>query len=228
MSLSFLAAVDESVTDTVALISMIAVTLVVLAVILVCVFGKKYSTGELAFAGICLSASFALSFLKFSPVQYGGSVTLASFVPLLIYAYRYGAVKGLLSGIIFGLLNFISSPYILTPLTFILDYILAFASIALMGFAPKFKVLSVTAQVCIGTVLVYILRFSFHLLSGFIFFAEGAIWADLPKSSALVYSLIYQCVYLPADCVICLITLIALSKSGAFERLINIMNKKRA
>lgn len=72
------------------------------------------------------------------PVTYGGSITLASFVPLLIYTYVYGLADGLLTGLIFGLFNFVTGPYILTPLTFILDYLLAFASIGLMGIAGKF------------------------------------------------------------------------------------------
>ena len=49
------------------------------------------------------------SFIKVSPVQLGGSITLASFVPLLIYAYKFGPVKGTLAGVILGLFNFIET-----------------------------------------------------------------------------------------------------------------------
>ena len=216
---SQLLAVSEKATDIVTWVSLGAIAVLVIALVLICIFNKKYTTTEIAYAGVCLAASFALSFIKVSPVQYGGSITLASFVPLLIYSYKCGAVKGTIAGIIFGLFNFISDPYILTPLTFILDYLLAFASIGLMGFAPKLGKLSLTAKVAIGTVIVYVARFIFHLISGFIYFAEDSIWANIPTPNMFVYSLIYQCIYLPADCVICVGVLIALAKTKTLPRM---------
>ena len=150
--------VSGKATDIVTWVSLGAIAVLVIALVLICIFNRKYTTTEIAYAGVCLAASFALSFIKVSPVQYGGSITLASFVPLLIYSYKCGAVKGTIAGLIFGLFNFISNPYILTPLTFILDYLLAFASIGLMGFAPKLGKLSLTAKVAIGTVIVYVAR----------------------------------------------------------------------
>ena len=224
---SQLLAVSEKTTDIVTWVSLGAIAVLIIALVLICIFNKKYTTTEIAYAGVCLAASFALSFIKFSPVQYGGSITLASFVPLLIYAYKFGPVKGTIAGIIFGLFNFISDPYILTPYTFILDYLLAFASIGLMGFAPKFGKLSITAKVSIGTVLVYVARFIFHLISGFLYFAEDAIWADIPATNMFVYSFVYQCVYLPADCVICVGVLIALAKTKTLDKLYDMMTKKQ-
>ncbi len=219
--------VSSQTTDVVKWVSTGVIALLVIILAVTCVKGKKFSTTEIAFAGVCLAASFALSFLKFSPVQFGGSITLASFVPVLVYAYKFGPVKGLLAGVIFGLFNFISSPYILTPFTFILDYILAFASIGLMGFAPKLGKLSVAAKVSLGTLIVYAARFVFHLASGFIYFAQDAIWVDLPASNMFVYSFLYQCVYLPADCVLCVVVLVVLAKSKTLEKLLNIMDKKQ-
>ena len=146
VNFSQLLAVSEKTTDIVTWVSLGAIAVLIVALVLICIFNKKYSTLEIAYAGVCLAASFALSFIKVSPVQYGGSITLASFVPLLIFAYKFGPVKGTITGLIFGLFNFISDPFILTPMTFILDYLLAFASIGLMGFAPKFGKLPQTAK----------------------------------------------------------------------------------
>lgn len=223
---SFLAVVSENATDVVKWVSLGAIALLIVALVLICIFNKKYTTAEIAYAGVCLAASFALSFIKVSPVQYGGSITLASFVPLLIYAYKFGPVKGTIAGIIFGLFNFISDPFILTPLTFVLDYVLAFASIGLMGFAPMLGKLPQVAKVSLGTVLVYVARFIFHLVSGFIYFAEDSIWADIPATNMFVYSFVYQCVYLPADCIIAVAVLITLVQTKTFDKLLNIMTKK--
>ena len=227
LSFSLLTAVSEQTTDIVTWVAIGCIALLAIVLALMCIFVKKYTTHEIAFAGICLALSFALSFIKVSPVQYGGSITLASFVPLMIYAYKFGPVKGTLAGLMLGLFNFISDPYILTPLTFFLDYIFAFASIGLMGFAPKFGKLPLAAKVTIGTVLVYVVRFIFHLLSGFIYFAENSIWVDLPTPNMFVYSFIYQCVYLPADCAICAIVLFATAKTKALERLMKMMDVKQ-
>ena len=112
-------------------------------------------------------------------------------------------------------------------MTFILDYILAFASIGLMGFAPKLGKLPVTAKVVIGTVIVFAARFIFHLCSGFIFFAEDSVWTDLPQTNMFVYSFIYQCVYLPADCAICVAVLVVLVKTKVFDKLLNVMGRGR-
>lgn len=226
MLLSLSAVVSEKTTDIVTWISIGVLAALVVVLVLISIFNKKYTSNDIAYAGVCLAASFALSFIKVSPVQYGGSITLASFVPLLIYSYKSGAVKGTIAGLIFGLFNFISDPNILTPLTFFLDYILAFASIGLMGFAPKFEKLPLTAKLSIGCILVFVARFIFHLLSGFIYFAEDSIWANIPTPNAFVYSFIYQCVYLPADCAICVALLVVLAKSGTFDKLIAIMSKK--
>ncbi len=226
MFISRLLEVSKETTDLVTWIAIGAVALLIVILAVTCVCNKKFSTNEIAYAGICLAASFALSFIKVSPVQYGGSITLASFVPILVYAYKFGPIKGTLAGLIFGLFNFISGPYILTPLTFILDYMLAFATIGLMGFAPKFGKLSVAAKVSSGTVIVFVARFIFHLISGFIYFAEDAVWADIPRTNMFVYSFIYQCVYLPADCAICVGVLFALAKTRTLEKLLNLMQKK--
>lgn len=224
---SQLLAVSEKTTDIVTWISIGAIALLIVILAVMCVFGKKYSTNEIAFAGICIAASVALSFIKVSPVQYGGSITLARMVPPLIYAYKFGPVKGTLIGITVGLFDFITNPFILTPMTFALDYILAFASIGLMGFAPKFGKLPQTAKVVLGTVLVYVARFTFHLVSGFIYFAEDSIWVDLPTPNAFVYSFIYQCVYLPADCVIAAAVMFALAKTKTLDKLFTLMDKKQ-
>ena len=225
---TLLAAVSEETIDIVTWISIAALAALVVVLIVLCIFNKRFSTSEIAFAGICLAASFALSFIKVSPVTYGGSITLASFVPLLIYAYKFGPIKGTLAGLIFGLLNFISDPYILTPMSFVLDYLLAFASIGIMGFAPKLGKLPLTAKVAIGAVCVYVLRFVFHLLSGIIYFNEDAIWVSLPEwalANSFIYSFIYQCVYIPADAAISVGVLVAFSMTHTLDRLFAIVDR---
>ena len=215
----------------------ISVGAVVLLLALIAVFGfskkkksEKYDAKRIAFAGVCVASSFVLALIKFKPVQYGGSITLASFVPVLIFAYVYGAGNGFAVGLIHGLLNFIESPYILTPATFILDYLLAFASIGLMGFFGKMQRKEKSAlPLVLGCISVFSARFLAHLLSGMIFFLQDAVWVSLPNwamGNAFVYSLVYQCVYIPADAFIATMVLLFLAKTGVLDKLTRLMRGK--
>ena len=233
MFLYSLLEVSEQTTNVVKWISIIGVVLV-LAVIALIGFlknGKKWDAKKIAFAGICVSMSFTLAVIKFSPVQYGGSVTIASFVPILIFAYVYGVADGLLVGLIHGLLNFIEDPYILTPATFLFDYLLAFMSVGLMGFFGKIsRKEKGCLPIVLGAVTVFSARFISHLLSGMIFFMQDSVWVSLPSwamSNAFVYSFVYQCIYVPLDALIAIAVLIALCKTGVLDKLTAIMRPKK-
>ena len=231
MLLNSLLDVSQKTTNIVMWIS-VGVAVALFAIIaVICIKGKhRYDAKHIAAAGVTLALSFALSYVKISPVQYGGSITLASFVPVLIYAYIYGLADGLLVGLIFGLLNFISGPYILTPLTFFLDYPLAFASIGIMGLAQKFTKKQ-TFNVVLGTIAVFALRFLFHFFSGLVYFQMNSIWVELPEwalGNAAIYSFIYQCIYLPADCAIATVVMYILAKTKTLDKLIKIIKPKWA
>jgi thiamine transporter len=147
-------------------------------------------------------------------------------VPILIYAYAYGFAKGLIAGLIFGVLNFIQSPYILVPITFVLDYLLAFASIGLMGFASKFSS-STMKNIVLGILLVYLARFIMHFVSGIVYFNNDALWTSLPANNAVIYSFIYQSVYLIPDMIITLIAFIMLIKTNNFKTLLTMLKKDK-
>ena len=233
MFLYSLLEVSEQTTNVVKWVSVLGVVLVLCVIALIGFLqnGKRFDAKKIAFAGICVSMSFTLAVIKFSPVQSGGSITIASFVPILIFAYVYGAADGLLIGLIHGLLNFIEDPYILTPATFIFDYLLAFMSVGVMGFFGKMKRKERSVlPVVLGCISVFSLRFLSHLFSGMIFFAQDAVWVSFPDwatSNAFIYSFIYQCIYVPADAIIATLVLVALCKSGVLDRLTAMMKPKK-
>ncbi len=233
MFLYSLLSVSEETTDLVKWISVGAVIVLLGVIALIGLLGnqKHYDAKRIAFAGVCVSMSFTLAVLKVSPVQYGGSITLASFVPILIYAYVYGPADGFLVGLIHGLLNFIEDPYILTPTTFLLDYLLAFASVGIMGFFGKIKrEQKKVLPIVLGCVCVFSVRFISHLLSGAIFFMQDAVWVSFPDwatTNAFVYSFIYQSVYVPADALIATMVLLFLTKCGLLDQLAQLMNPKK-
>ena len=233
MFLNSLLEVSEQTTNVVKWFSVGGVVLVLCAIALIGFLksGRKFDSKRIAFAGICVSMSFTLAVIKFSPVQYGGSITLASFVPILLYAYVYGVADGLLIGLIHGLLNFIEDPYILTPATFLFDYLLAFASVGVMGLFGKMQRKERgVLPVVLGCVCVFSLRFLSHLFSGMIFFLQDQVWVSFPAwatGNAFIYSFIYQCIYVPADAILATAVLIALCKTGVFDRLVSLMRAKK-
>ena len=145
----------------------------------------------------------------------------------MLYAYVFGPTKGFMVGLIHGLLNFIEDPYILTPATFVFDYLLAFMSVGIMGFFGKLpRKEGEILPIVLGALCVFSVRFLSHLLSGMIFFSMDSVWVSFPAwatANAFVYSLIYQCIYIPADALIAIAALITLCKSGAFDRLVKIL-----
>ena len=232
MFLNSLLEISEETTNVVKWISIVAVLAVFALLALVSLLRKqRIDSKRLAFAGICVSLSFTLAVIKFKPVASGGSVTLASFVPVMLYAYVYGVADGLLIGLVHGLLNFVESPYILTPITFILDYLLAFLSIGVMGLFGKMKRKEKGClPLVLGSVTVFSLRFLSHFFSGIIFFLQDAVWVSFPAwatANAAIYSFIYQCVYIPADCFIATLTLVTLCKTGVLDTLIKLMKPKK-
>lgn len=229
---SSLLSVSEKTTELVKWISIGGVIALLTLIALIGRFGKTRSSAkEVAFAGICVAMSFTLAVLK-APIfaQTGGSVTLASFVPIIIYAYVFGPTKGFVVGLIHGLLNFIEDPYILSPATFVFDYLLAFMSVGVMGFFGKIpRKERGVLPIVLGAICVFSIRFISHLLSGMIFFDAFGASSGFPAwacTNAFVYSLIYQCTYIPADAFIATMVLVFLAKKGVLDNLAKLMKDK--
>ena len=65
------------------------------------------NTKRLVYGALCIALSFALSYVKLFSMPMGGSITLCSMLPLMLYAYRFGTPAGLLAGLAYGLLQLI-------------------------------------------------------------------------------------------------------------------------
>ena len=131
----------------------------------------------------------------------GGSVTLASMLPVMLFAYIYGTKKGLFVGLIYGLLQAMQDPYIIHPAQFLLDYPVAFAMVGFAGAFSNIKKLDRLPQIkfALGAVLSGSLRFLAHVLSGV--FAFGAYAMDAGNDNFWLYSTAYNA-YIFIDVVI--------------------------
>lgn len=135
---------------------------------------REFDSKSISYAAVCIASSFALSYIKFWQMPQGGSLTLASLLPLMIYSYMYGVRKGVLAGAVYGVLQAIQDPWLIHPAQFLLDYPVAFAAIGLAGMFAKFKSLEKLPQIqfALGAIVAAILRFAAHVLSGVFAFSE--------------------------------------------------------
>jgi thiamine transporter len=134
-----------------------------------------------------LISKFYLPFLHFPQ---GGSITVASMVPILWFALRRGLRWGLEAGVVYGLVHIVVSGDVYYPAQILLDYPLAFGALGLAGAFQKHP---------LGGVGVGIFgRFVFHFISGVVFFGQYA-WEGW---NVFAYSAEYNASYLVPEFII--------------------------
>ena len=153
---------------------------------------KMSSTRKLVEASLLVALATVLSVLKIAELPYGGSITLASMLPVVLLSYRHGTRWGLGGGAVFAvlqqLLGYQNLEYVTTWQSVLavifLDYLIAFTVI---GFGGVFR-RSIERQnlsLAVGSAFVCLLRYICHVISG------ATVWAgiSIPTSAALGYSL---------------------------------------
>lgn len=170
---------------------------------------KSFDTRAIAFAAVCVALSFALSYIRIFKLPMGGSITFASMLPVMLFAFMFGCKKGLLVGMVYGILQAIQDPWIIHPAQFVLDYLVAFGAIGLTGCIKDFGVLkiNVRAQFVLGAIIACAIRFLAHYFAGvFAFGAYGAGFAEDYNMPALAnpyfYSFVYQSMYIIPELII--------------------------
>lgn len=189
----------------------------VLLIVGLTVFDKRkfiFDARSLAYAGILAAMSFALSYIKLWDMPHGGSVTLVSLLPLMLYAYIFGTKKGVFVGFTYGLLQAVQDPWLIHPAQFLLDYPIGFAAVGLAGLLSDHKAFAKLPQIgfSIGAILAGSARFICHVLSGvfaFEAYAEGQnVWA---------YSLLYNA-YVFVDVALVIVAGVLLYSSASFTK----------
>lgn len=166
---------------------------------------KKTKVLALTECGVMVALATVLSLIQLGSFPTGGSITLASMLPIVVVAYRHGIAWGLGAGFTASLaqmlLGLSSFSYVTTWQSVLavalLDYIVAFAVYGLAGvFKKAFKKQYVA--LLSGAIFAGLLRYVCHVISG------ATVWAGLsiPDSAALLYSLSYNATYMIPDTLI--------------------------
>lgn len=130
---------------------------------------KRWTARMLANGALCIALATVLSFVTLYKMPQGGTITLASMLPIFLFSYAYGVGPGMLVGAAYGFVQFLQGGlYFVHPIELLLDYPLAFAMLGLAGLANKF---SDKWGMIPGIILGTFGRFVCAFLSGMIFFA---------------------------------------------------------
>ena len=155
-----------------------------------------------------IALATVLAMLKLIDMPYGGSVTFAQMLPILIFAYRHGPKYGMgaalaasLIQLLLGLENFSYMPlttwYSVVALA-LLDYVVAYSAFGIIGFLKN--KLSQRNAFLVGAIVASVIRYLCHVVSGF------TVWLgfELIEGSALIYSIGYNATYMiPETIVLC-------------------------
>lgn len=158
----------------------------------------KWNASMIAKAAICIALAYVFSIIKVFRMPMGGSVTLVSMLPLILFAVAFGPLEGILIGCVYGLLQLLIDPYVIHPMQLLVDYPMAFAATAL-ACAANFLPLPDRAKLPTAVLLGYLGRYIMAVISGVVFFAEYA-----GEQGAMVYSLVYNLSYLGPEALLCM------------------------
>ncbi|WP_203248599.1 energy-coupled thiamine transporter ThiT [Sporosarcina beigongshangi] len=143
--------------------------------------------------------SFVLDQIGFKIMPQGGSVTL-SMLPIIVMAFRWGILGGVLTGFVTGVLQIATGAYVLNPIQAALDYFVAYALVGvaavtlgwLLSGKAKGNNGTMIKAIVVGTVIGGLLRYLAHFIGGIVFFASFA-----PEGQPVwLYSLIYNASYM--------------------------------
>jgi len=137
-----------------------------------------------------LAIAAVLSVIMPFHLPFGGGITLASMLPVVIIAYMYGVKWGLITGFVYSLIQMIfgagtisafflpgeSQMNVLKAVSVcLIDYIAAYTILGVAGIF-KNRTGSATAEITLGAFVALTGRYIMHIISGAVFFGAWAEW----------------------------------------------------
>lgn len=170
---------------------------------------------------VMVALATVLSMLPLMEMPYGGSITVASALPILVLSYRRGVRYGVLSAVLYSALQLLTGLKHLSFFTtwysilavILLDYLLAFTAIGLGGlFRRLFS--SQANALTVGALSVSAVRYILHTIAG------ATVWAgiSIPTSATLIYSISYNATYMLPETLVLVITAFYIGNTVDFSQ----------
>lgn len=145
---------------------------------------------------LIVALAFALNQITLFRMPQGGSITPLSMLVLYSCSYFFGVRYGIMGGVVFGILDLMVHPFVVSPIQLFLDYPLAFGSIGLGGTLRHFKY-----GLPFGYALGVLSRFLCNVASGVLFFGMYA-----PEGfNALLWAVVYNGSFLGVELILGLV-----------------------
>jgi thiamine transporter len=157
---------------------------------------RNLSTRQMTEIAVLLAIAvvFELVAMFLPKMPQGGSFSL-SMLPIFIIALRQGPKIGIFAGVVYGLLDLMLNGFVLWhPMSFFLDYVIAFGLLGISGFIFKINKNSLPLFIT-GIVIGSALRFFSHWLAGVLLFSQSLLegYPDLPIAlGSVVYNATYM------------------------------------
>ena len=176
---------------------------------------------------VMVALATVLSFIRVFKLPWGGSITLLSMLPIVLFSIRRGVKAGMAvsvayallqfgQGIIDGLFGWGLTPGMLIACIF-LDYIGAFS---VLGLAGLFRKKDLPGWIA-GISLAIVLRFVLHFLSGVVIWhSYGELWNGFSTDNTYLYSFLYNGCYMLPELVFTLIGAIVLLKAPQTKKIL--------
>ena len=161
---------------------------------------KSTTLKKMVTCAVLSALSVILTYLEIQVGPAGGSINIVM-LPLIVISYCYGLVWGVGSGLVVGFVKCLIGGGIGWGLpSILLDYVLAYAAVGLAGFfkGKKWGLVS-------GSVVGCVARFAVHFISGITIYAiaTSSTIAGVTTSSAVLFSVIYNGLYmLPSSAIV--------------------------
>lgn len=180
---------------------------------------KNSKTKILTESAVMIALATVLSFIRVYKLPWGGSITLLSMLPIVLFSIRRGVGPGLGAAFVYSLIQFAQGVmdglfgWGLTPgmliACILLDYIGAFT---VLGLAGLFRKKGLPGWIC-GISLAVILRFVLHFLSGVVIWHSfGELWDGFFTENTYLYSFLYNGCYMLPELIFTLAGALALLK----------------
>lgn len=133
-------------------------------------------------------------YIPFLNLPFGGTITIASMLPIIIVSYMFGIKWGLFTAFTYSIVQIIISlthgasgtvaglflpdsgfTVIMGIIIILLDYVAAYTSLGLGGIFRNI-VKNKTAALVVGGTFALVVCYAFHVLSGAIFYGQWAEW----------------------------------------------------
>ena len=123
--------------------------IVIFGVVLLAVGRRvKWNAKMLACGALCIAMSFVLSYIRLLHMPQGGSITPASMLPVMMFAFAFGFGPGLVCAVAYGVLQMFQDMYIVGWVQAMLDYLLAYGALAAYSLGYNLTSAGVDSLIC--------------------------------------------------------------------------------